>query len=232
MVRVQKNLTVNRPECNLLSGSIWKEGLPSEGVPNRPSAEVGRSKASLLVAITYFKRFRMKLNLDGHTRSGKLPEAFRMVAWSPRHLKQHAMVKWESFRDEMDAHVFPCLADEEGCLQLMREISSRKDFVSAATWLVCRVNQFESLQPVGTIQGLKTGPREGGIQNIGVIPEFRGYGLGTVLIEAAVDGFYQAGCRTVHLEVTAENTSAIRLYERLGFRIVETVFKIADVQYA
>jgi len=148
-------------------------------------------------------------------------------------LNYHAEAKWESFREEIDSQVFPCLADLDACRKLMQEIADRKDFVPSATWLVSR--QSESSQvvlPVGTIQGLKASPREGAIQNIGVHPSYRGLGLGTALIEAALSGFRLAGCRKAHLEVTVQNPAAIRLYERLGFRRVETLFKIADVQYA
>ena len=35
-----------------------------------------------------------------------------------------------------------------------------------------------------------------------------------------------------NLEVTVQNTAAIRLYERYGFKKVETLFKVAEVQYA
>ncbi|MFN9913485.1 MAG: hypothetical protein ACK53L_12915, partial [Pirellulaceae bacterium] len=46
------------------------------------------------------------------------------VAWHPKLVHQHAQVKWESFRQEMDGSVFPSLASREGCRQLMREIST------------------------------------------------------------------------------------------------------------
>jgi ribosomal protein S18 acetylase RimI-like enzyme len=34
------------------------------------------------------------------------------------------------------------------------------------------------------------------------------------------------------LEVTAENEGAIRLYRRLGFATVKTVFKVAEAAYS
>jgi [ribosomal protein S18]-alanine N-acetyltransferase len=186
------------------------------------------------MSITYFKRFRMELRLDRYTGIDRtLQPGFQLVAWTPKLLLDHADVKFESFREEIDAHVFPCLAELDGCRNLMREIAGRKDFVPAATWLVCRDSDFSNvIHPIGTIQGLRSGQREGAIQNIGVHPDFRGMGIGTALIDSAIVGFRLIGCRTVHLEVTVQNTAAIRLYERLGFRKVETLFKIADVQYA
>lgn len=187
------------------------------------------------MAVTYFKRYRMELKLDRFNFDAALavPEGFRFLPWSPSLLNRHAEVKWESFRNEMDVHVFPCLGDREGCRHLMREITGRANFVPEATWLACRDIEFSSrVQPCGTIQGLQTSSREGAIQNIGVHPDFRDMGLGAALMMHALRGFHSAECRFVHLEVTVQNTAAIRLYERLGFRRVETLFKIAEVQFA
>ena len=77
----------------------------------------------------------------------------------------------------------------------------------------------------GTIQGLRVGPVLGAIQNIGVVPDWRGRGLGKELIRRALGGFLDTGCRTVSLEVTTHNLSAIGLYQSVGFEIAETVFK-------
>jgi ribosomal protein S18 acetylase RimI-like enzyme len=176
----------------------------------------------------------MELRLDQDYRAPVIPPSgFRLHSWSPRLSLPHAQVKFLSFREEIDAHVFPCLGDLDGCVNLMREICSRNDFVPEATWLISKeIDSGAPLRAVGTIQGLRPGAREGAIQNIGVHPEFRDLGLGTLLIQSAINGFCQVGCRRVHLEVTAQNSAAIRLYERLGFRRVETLFKIAEVQYA
>jgi ribosomal protein S18 acetylase RimI-like enzyme len=190
------------------------------------------------MAVTYFKRYRMEIRLDRYSgrpsTERSLPDGFELLPWSPRLINSHADVKYESFRDELDAHVFPCLADLEGCRHLMREISGRKDFLPAATWLAGRRQDIGSarFQNCGTIQGLMSSPREGAIQNLGVHPQCRDLGLGSHLLHAALEGFRLAGCRFVHLEVTVQNTAAIRLYERFGFRTVETLFKVANVQFA
>ncbi|MFO0941866.1 MAG: GNAT family N-acetyltransferase [Pirellulales bacterium] len=185
------------------------------------------------MSLTYFKRYRMELKLDQYKSNVQLPRGFQLVPWSPRLVLDHADVKFESFREEIDSHVFPCLGDLDGCRNLMHEIAGRKDFIPAATWLLSRDTEFNNvIRPVGTIQGLRASQREGAIQNIGVHPDFRGLGLGTSLIDAALKGFQLVGCKAVYLEVTVQNTAAIRLYERLGFRRVETLFKIADVQFA
>lgn len=185
------------------------------------------------MAVTYFKRYRMETRLTSSRSRSLVPPEFRLVPWSMKMVGDHAEVKWRSFRDAIDAHVFPCLGELDGCRELMIELAGRKDFVPEATWLIWRdAGRFRAPQPVGTIQGLFASRREGAIQNIGVHPEYRGLGLGSALINASLSGFRQVGCHRAHLEVTVENSSAIRLYERLGFQRTETVYKIADVEYA
>lgn len=49
-------------------------------------------------------------------------------------------------------------------------------------------------------------------------PEARGKGVGTALLEAIEVAARQRRCRMLRLEVRADNHSAIKLYERLGYR--------------
>ena len=46
-------------------------------------------------------------------------------------------------------------------------------------------------------------------------------GIGTMLIEAAVDQARQSGCREVWLTTTNDNIDALRFYQRRGFRLAE-----------
>jgi len=81
------------------------------------------------------------------------------------------------------------------------------------------------------IQGVRDAYGMGAVQNIGIIPEHRGRSLGSYLVRLALDGFKQEGLRRASLEVTAQNTGAMRLYHRLGFRKTKTVYKAAEVGY-
>ena len=58
----------------------------------------------------------------------------------------------------------------------------------------------------------------GHITQVCVNPEYRGVGLGYELLRRSLLSLAARGCRTVSLTVTAANQSAIRLYERMGFR--------------
>ena len=177
---------------------------------------------------TYFKRFRMDANLSVERQPPRLRPGYRFVPWNEALVDVHARAKFRSFRDEIDAQVFPCLASFEGCRRLMREIRNKPGFLPHATWLIACGRSPEDLQWCGTIQGVAAPGGCGLIQNIGVVPGHRGLGLGSCLIEQAIQGFRQHGLRVASLEVTADNCRAVRLYQRLGFRRVRTVYKVVD----
>lgn len=150
--------------------------------------------------------------------------------WGEKLTSMHALCKWESFRREMDVNVFPCLGERDGCKRLMRDISQKDAFVPEATWLaVGQDSNPKNLIAVGTIQGLRSNATHGAIQNIGVIPNFRGRGVGRELIRRALHGFQSQGCRYVTLEVTVHNLGAIKLYESIGFQKSEVVFKVGSL---
>ena len=181
------------------------------------------------MACTYYKRYRMEVDLDqARGQPLRMPRQYRFVPWSPRLLGAHAEAKFLSFRDEIDAVVFPCLGDFSGCHRLMREISLRTGFVPQATWLI--VHEF-TRDVCGTIQGVRSDEGWGSIQNIGVVPGHRKRGLGAGLIHRALEGFRQTGLGRAYLEVTSDNINAIRLYRRLGFREAQTVYKVAEIAY-
>lgn len=175
------------------------------------------------MAITYYKRFRMEVDLDGPLAPSLLPEPFTWTIWDESLLECHAEVKYLSFREEIDSHVFPCLGDRHGCQRLMREIRRKPGFLPAATWLIGCPEGY-----CGTIQGVMDRGPIGAIQNVGVVPAYRGRGLGRALIRKALLGFRQAGLHRAYLEVTAENVAAVRLYRDVGFRRAKTLYKAVD----
>ncbi|WP_435358237.1 GNAT family N-acetyltransferase [Haloarchaeobius sp. DFWS5] len=57
----------------------------------------------------------------------------------------------------------------------------------------------------------------GTIQNLFVLPEYRGAGRGAALLAAAEDALADRGVESVQLEVMAENEAAIDFYRREGY---------------
>lgn len=60
------------------------------------------------------------------------------------------------------------------------------------------------------------------IAALAVAPAARGLGVGTLLLENLFDRARREGYQAVRLEVVNTNLAARRLYERLGFKVVQT----------
>ena len=186
------------------------------------------------MGLTYFKRFLMEIDVSGPPLDAvPVPPDYHLVAWDDSLLELHARVKYRCFHEEIDSHVFPSLSDPDGCLRLMRDIAQGDGFLPGATWLLAYTHPLSRRTDYcGTIQGICRSEGKGSLQNFGVVPEHRGRGLGTVLLRKSLEGFRDAGVFRVTLEVTAKNQDAQRLYQRLGFRRLRTVYKTAEVAYA
>lgn len=179
------------------------------------------------MATVAHKRFRMQIDLRRLSRKAvRLPEGYRWLPWRSLLLERHALVKWRSFREDLDGRVFSCLGEAKGCLALMKEIVGQSAFCPAATWMV--IYQPEPDWPAvdcGTIQGVTRNGGMGSIQNVGVIPEHRGLGIGRALVQQALLGFEQVGMGISVLEVTAENDAAVKLYQSMGFRTIQVLYR-------
>ena len=173
--------------------------------------------------ISYFKRFKMEIDLLDAPAVPALPGGYYWIPWEDGLLEAHAEVMFACFRDEIDSVVFPSLGDRRGCSQLMNEIRRKHGFLPAATWLLA-----SSAGCCGSVQGLRDRGGLGAIQNLGVTPPHRGQGFGGILLLKALQGFYRAGLDRALLEVTAQNEAAVRLYHRLGFRRAKTVYKAVE----
>ena len=203
----------------------------------------------------YFKRYRMEVDLrhppfallqylggtvlpastPSETTCATLPKNFHWLPWRDTLGLAHAEVLALSFQDETDAIIFPCLASVGGCRNLMTAIRARPGFCPHATWLVTASGMSSSEAGTGvagdcvaTVQGVIDSEGHGGIQNVGVIPEFRCRGLGKALLLRALAGFVKCGAKRAYLEVTARNLSAVRMYRSLGFRCTKTVYRSVE----
>ena len=64
----------------------------------------------------------------------------------------------------------------------------------------------------------QTGDRIGEIESLSVLPEYRGSGLGSELLERLETHLHECGVDDLILGALAGNADAIRLYERRGYR--------------
>lgn len=55
------------------------------------------------------------------------------------------------------------------------------------------------------------------VTNVAVLPEYRGFGIGTALVRQMADTVWASGAQTLMLEVRRSNIVAQHVYEKLGF---------------
>jgi ribosomal protein S18 acetylase RimI-like enzyme len=84
-------------------------------------------------------------------------------------------------------------------------------------WIV-----YEGEEPVGYAVltlgfSVEYGGRDGFVDDLYLVPSARGRGIGRGVLSFLLDEARALGIGTLHLEVAAENDSAARLYEALGF---------------
>ncbi|NNJ27173.1 GNAT family N-acetyltransferase [Alienimonas chondri] len=176
----------------------------------------------------FVRRVRMEAMLN-RLPAPATPGEFRLVPWRDDLIDEHAAAKRDAFADEPDSLLFPALATARGCRALMADIARQPLFLPEATWLAVRrsdpFGEPAGGTAVGTVQGIGGARGIGAIQNVGVVPECRGFGLGRALIVRALHGFAARGYHRVYLEVTADNAPALTLYRDVGFHPVRTLYK-------
>jgi len=91
---------------------------------------------------------------------------------------------------------------------------TQHDSFDPACWFLAEIG--------GELAGVCLTWREGWVKDIAVAPAARGRGLGETLLRHAFARLYERGVRSVGLKVDAHNpTGALRLYERVGMRVVK-----------
>lgn len=89
----------------------------------------------------------------------------------------------------------------------------KQDFKPAEIQVVCVEGQ-----PVGRLRVVRG--EEIYIGGMQILPEYRGRGLGTAILEDLIEESKEAS-KQIRLEVFHSNLQALHLYEKVGFKVIE-----------
>jgi GNAT superfamily N-acetyltransferase len=67
------------------------------------------------------------------------------------------------------------------------------------------------------------------VEDVFVVEEARGQGLGRVLMEGVVARARERGCRRMELDTNERNAAAIALYESFGFSATDNSYGARDI---
>ncbi|MCS7220462.1 MAG: GNAT family N-acetyltransferase [Anaerolineae bacterium] len=98
-------------------------------------------------------------------------------------------------------------------------ITSRPDFDPAGLWFAEISGKLigQALARCSSREQTPIGTPIGRIEDVAVLPAYRGYGVGRALLLAAMNYLWERGCRVIELTVDTENAEARHLYDALGF---------------
>jgi ribosomal protein S18 acetylase RimI-like enzyme len=139
-------------------------------------------------------------------------------------LEIHADIQHRGFRNDLDSRIFPTFRDYNQCVNLMKSISENPAFLPGATLLIANGYEDDLFEYVACVQGMRLSCEVGAVQNIAVLPDYRGRGIGRALLLKALRGFREHRVRRVTLEVTEDNIPATKLYTRIGFKTFNVRF--------
>ena len=82
-------------------------------------------------------------------------------------------------------------------------------------YIMCKTEYgFSNFKKLGFV-------KKGHVVSVAVLEQHRGKGIGTMLVNESLKGVKMKQCGEMYLEVRCSNNDAVKLYERLGFTILQ-----------
>ncbi|MGN0159705.1 MAG: GNAT family N-acetyltransferase [Brotaphodocola sp.] len=88
-------------------------------------------------------------------------------------------------------------------------------------WVLSKRSSF--LQTLGSCQTSVLSDTAVCLHHVEILPQFRGCGYGTILIQQLILALKEQGFSKIILQVSGDNSAALALYKKQGFRITETL---------
>ncbi len=168
------------------------------------------------------------LSLEGEpdSRAGRSPAPaprateFRLDDWKRKYDRGAARLLFRAYSMHVDAAINNQYCSVEGASRLIENIVHLRgcgEFLETASLvLVHRATE----EVVGLLGVTAVRPGTAHIAQVAVAAEYQKAGLGKMLLETTMRRIQEQGFREVSLTVTALNSGAVRLYERLGFHVL------------
>jgi ribosomal protein S18 acetylase RimI-like enzyme len=164
-----------------------------------------------------FPRNFMIVALD-RTNLAALPvsASLRIEPWRDRHFEKSAQLIVESYLGHIDSQINDQYSSQAGALKFLKNIIVFPGCGMFQTDCSFVATEMGTEKLAGVILSSKVAEDVGHVTQICVVPEYRGFGLGSRLLAETLASLRRRRCASVSLTVTAANP-AVRLYERVGF---------------
>jgi len=170
----------------------------------------------------YTRQF-MLLDLRKKQEDARSPNSgMRLDRWNDRYFEPCAKLIYLAYANHVDGDINDQYRSRQGALKFLKNIvllPGCGQFLPSASF-VLRHPGSDDL--VGAVLTSEVSPGVGHTTQICVQPGFQGHGLGRLLIQTSAEALRSQKFSELTLTVTAENRTAVHLYEQLGFSTIKS----------
>jgi ribosomal protein S18 acetylase RimI-like enzyme len=155
-------------------------------------------------------------------RAPGINSGLRLDRWNDRYFEPCARLIYLAYANHIDGDINDQYRSRNGALKFLKNIillPGCGQFLPTASF-VLRHPGSDDL--AGAVLTSEVASGVGHTTQICVQPGFQGHGLGRVLMQTAADALRSMNFKELSLTVTAENKTAVHLYERLGFTTIKS----------
>src|SRR3984885_2346219 len=169
----------------------------------------------------YQRQFMMLKISEVKLKGTVLSPGMKLERWSDRNFEACAKLIQIAYADHVDGDINDQYRSEAGGMKFLRNIvilPGCGQFLPEASFLV-RPATGDHL--VGMVLTSTVKERVGHTTQVCVLPGYQGHRIGRSLMEASIHALIRRKYEWLSLTVTAVNTSAVQLYEHLGFKTIK-----------
>jgi ribosomal protein S18 acetylase RimI-like enzyme len=167
------------------------------------------------------RQFMLLRIADAKLGTKPLSSGLRMETWSDRAFDSAARLIQLAYADHVDGEINDQYRTEAGAMKFLRNIvilPGCGQFLPEASFLV---RPAGSDRLIGMVLTSTVQEGVGHTTQICVMPGYQGHGIGRALMEQSIQALRRRHYEWLSLTVTAVNSSAVELYEHLGFRTIK-----------
>jgi len=170
----------------------------------------------------YGRQFMLLPLKEWTGEAAPLPGGLRLEGWDDRYFEPCARLIQAAYAGHVDSEINDQYRSEAGALKFLKNIillPGCGQFRPEASFIV-RPMLSDRLVAVVLTSCVSSGVAH--TTQICVLPGYHGQGLGRRLMAASIQALRSNRYHALSLTVTSGNTSAVRLYERLGFHTLKS----------
>jgi ribosomal protein S18 acetylase RimI-like enzyme len=150
------------------------------------------------------------------------PAGMRLSRWNDRYFDPCAKLIYLAYANHIDGEINDQYRSRAGALRFLKNIillPGCGNFVPGASFVL---HQPGSDELIATVLTSEVCPGVGHTTQICVQPGYQGHGIGRMLMQASTEALRAQRFKELTLTVTAENRTAVELYEKLGFSTIRS----------